>query len=793
MTPDIQEKKGSKVNPKEMAVPSELPILPVHGFVFFPGMGFPLQVSHPVSRSLVDDVLLQDRLVAVVSQRKEKEAEFEGRDAGQVAPETLYRVGVVGYIHKMIKTQEGTYQVLMSAIKRIRIVDYTQEEPYLRANIELFDLQEEMDQEVEALVLNLRTQFKKVVELSHLPAEINMTISSLTSPFHLAYMIGSHLGLSLDEEQSLLEVEEIKPLLRQVTVALNKRVETLELSNEMQRKLKEDMDQKQREFFLRQQMKAIQKELGEGDEQSTEIEELRTRVAAAGLSSEAQKAADRELGRLGRIPPSSPEYSVARTYLEWLLDLPWSATTPDSLDIEQAQKQLDKDHYGLEKVKKRIIEFLAVRKLKQDMKGPILCFVGPPGVGKTSLGQSIARTMGRKFVRISLGGVRDEAEIRGHRRTYIGALPGRIIQSLKKAGSNNPLFMLDEVDKIGADFRGDPSSALLEVLDPEQNHTFSDHYLEIPFDLSRVMFISTANVLDTIPPPLRDRMEILELPGYTEEEKLMIAKEHLLPNQLEAHGLTGDDLVIEDAAITQVIRSYTRESGVRNLERQLAGICRGVAKKIASGHTGCTTVGPADISPFLGPASFFPETTARTWSPGLATGLAWTPVGGELIFIESAKMPGRGALTLTGKLGEVMKESATAALTYIRSHAKMLDLEDKLFAEWDIHVHIPEGAIPKDGPSAGVAMVVSLVSLLTGRTARRDVAMTGEITLRGDVLPVGGVKEKVLAASRAGLTDVLLPSLNEKDIIELPDRVRQGMRFHFIQGIDEALRLAFEQ
>jgi ATP-dependent Lon protease len=484
---------------------------------------------------------------------------------------------------------------------------------------------------------------------------------------------------------------------------------------------------------------------------------------------------------------------VARTYLEWILDLPWEISTTDSLDLDEAQRILDKDHYGLEKIKKRIIEFLAVRKLKDDMHGPILCFVGPPGVGKTSLGQSIARSLGRKFVRISLGGVRDEAEIRGHRRTYIGALPGRIIQSLRKAGSNNPLFMLDEIDKLGMDFRGDPSSALLEVLDPEQNFSFADHYLEISFDLSRIMFITTANILDTIPGPLRDRMEVVELPGYTEDEKLMIAKEHLVEKQLEAHGLTGDDLELTDDAIRNIIRSYTRESGVRNIERKLAAICRGVAKDIVSGSAEKAVVDSKDLQKYLGSIRFFPEMLARTWGPGLATGLAWTPVGGDILFIESAKMPGKGGLALTGMLGDVMKESATAAMTYLRSNASQFAIADSVFAATDTHIHVPEGAIPKDGPSAGVAMVASLASLFIGRPVRKDIAMTGEITLRGDVLPVGGIKEKVIAAVRAGITDIILPQLNEKDVIEIPDNVKEGIKFHLVQGIEEALGIALEK
>ncbi len=784
-SPKEQEKS---INPAELPIPEELPVLPLNDFVFFPGMGFPLQISSEPSKQLIDDALLKDRMVAVVSYKK-------STDKKSAAPpvENLHSVGAACYIHKLIKAQEGFYQVVMSAIKKLRINEYSSREPYLKARVEVLEAKLEEDQEVEAHVLNLRNQFKKLVTLSQLPPELYMTVMAITDPFHIAYLIASQLNLSLDEEQALLEIEDLKPLLRQVASDLAKRLETVEMSNEIQKAVKDDMDEKQREFFLRQQLKAIRKELGEDEAEGADLKELKQRVAEKKLGDEPRKAAEKELDRLARIHPSSPEHTVSRTYLEWILDLPWEESTVDSLDIEQAQRNMDEDHYGLEKIKKRIIEFLAVRKLKQDMHGPILCFVGPPGVGKTSLGQSIARTMGRKFVRISLGGVRDEAEIRGHRRTYIGALPGRIIQSLRKTGSNNPLFMLDEIDKLGMDFRGDPSSALLEVLDSEQNFSFADHYLEIPFDLSRIMFITTANILDSIPGPLRDRMEVVELPGYTQDEKLTIAKRHLITKQFEAHGISADDLELTDDAIRAIIRSYTREAGVRNIERELAAICRGVAKDIVAGATDKTVVGPEELQKYLGPIRFFPETKARTWGPGLATGLAWTPVGGELLFIESAKMAGRGGLALTGKLGDVMKESATAALTYIRSNAAQFNIADEIFAQTDIHIHVPEGAIPKDGPSAGVAMVVSLTSLLTGQTVRKDLAMTGEITLRGDVLPVGGIKEKVLAAIRAGITDIILPHLNEKDVIEIPENAKEGIQFHLVQGIREALDVALEK
>jgi ATP-dependent Lon protease len=782
------KEKEKSVNPAELPIPDELPVLPLHDFVFFPGMGFPLQISNEASKQLIDDALLKDRLIAVASYNKKP----DGAEEKDIV-EKLFSIGAACYIHKLIKTQEGFYQVVMSAVKKLKISEYTSREPYLLAKVELVDMQVVEDQEVEAHILNLRNQFKKLVQLSQLPPELYMTVMSLTDPFHITYLVASQLNLSLDEEQAILEIHDLKPLLMQVASDLAKRLETVEMSNQIQKAVKEDMDDKQREFFLRQQLKAIRKELGEGEEEGTDLKDLKKRFEEKELGEEPRKAAEKELDRLARIHPSSPEYTVSRTYLEWILDLPWEISTSDSLDIEKAQHNLDNDHYGLEKIKKRILEFLAVRKLKQDMHGPILCFVGPPGVGKTSLGQSIARTMGRKFIRISLGGVRDEAEIRGHRRTYIGALPGRIIQSLRKAGSNNPLFMLDEIDKLGMDFRGDPSSALLEVLDPEQNFSFADHYLEIPFDLSRIMFITTANILDTIPGPLRDRMEIVELPGYTEDEKLMIAKRHLIAKQLEAHGLNEDDLELTDDAIRAIIRSYTREAGVRNIEREMSHICRGVAKNIVAGSTGKTVVEPKDLQEFLGPIRFFPETKARIWGPGLATGLAWTPVGGDLLFIESAKMPGKGGLALTGKLGEVMKESATAALTYLRSNAQHFDISDDVFAQTDTHIHVPEGAIPKDGPSAGVAMVVSLTSLFTGRTVRKDLAMTGEITLRGDVLPVGGIKEKVLAAVRAGITNIILPHLNEKDVIEIPENVKEGVEFHLVQGIREALDIALEK
>ncbi len=783
---DKEPLKNKDMDPTNLEIPANLPVLPLHGFVFFPGMGFPLQVRDASSKQLIDDTLLMDRLFAIVSHRQGVEA-----NKAHVEPEDLYNVGVASYIHKLIKNENGSYQILVSGIKKIAISDVSQTEPYLVAKVSEIPMTFEMDLELEALNLNISDQFKRLVELSKLPPELSMTMDSLTDPFHIAYLTTSQLHLPAEEEQAILEISEAKPLLHHVTKELAKRLETIEMSATIQKNVKEDIDSKQREFFLRQQLAAIKKELGEESE-NLDLLELKTRLAKAKLPKEAKTVAEKELDRLSRISPSSSEYTVSRTYLDWILDLPWKKSTRDRLDIAKAEEDLNKDHYGLERIKKRIVEFLAVRKLKADMHGPILCFAGPPGVGKTSLGQSIARSMGRKFVRLSLGGTRDEAEIRGHRRTYVGALPGRIIQSIKKAGSNNPLFMLDEIDKLGNDFRGDPSSALLEVLDPEQNSTFSDHYLEVSFDLSKVMFITTANYLENIPGPLRDRMEVITLTGYTEEEKLHIAKNHLFPRQLKAHGLSATNLKISDDAIRAVIRSYTREAGVRTMERKLAAICRVVAKNIVTGHKEKVVVGPDQLVDYLGQIEFFPETSTYSWGPGLATGLAWTPVGGVLLFVEAAMMKGTGSLKMTGKLGDVMKESTDAALTYIRAHAVELQVDEEIFSKKDLHIHVPEGATPKDGPSAGVAMVVALTSLFIDRPVRKDVAMTGEITLRGDVLPVGGVKEKVLAAVRAGITDVILPYLNQKDVAEIRANAKKGISFHYVKKIEEALKVAIK-
>ncbi len=771
-------------NEEEQQIPEQLPVLPLHRGVLFPELTLPLMVSRPEHIKLVDDALVKDRVLVAVAQRDEK--------VEKPALMDLYRMGVAVFIVKMMRSPEGHYHLLVRTSKKVRLLETIQEEPYLVARVETIEEIVETGKEIEAMVLNIRNLFQRVVELTNMPPELAMVAANVEGPYPLIYLVASNLDLKLAEAQEILETLETRTVLDKLTIRLNEILETLELSQEIQKKVKDGMDKTQRDYMLREQLKAIQKELGEGDERTVEIDELKNRLAETDMPEEVKKVAGKELDRLSRMPPAAAEYTVSRTYLDWLLELPWEASTEDTLDIIAAQETLDADHYDLEKVKKRIVEYLAVRKLKQDMKGPILCFVGPPGVGKTSLGQSIARTLGRKFIRLSLGGVRDEAEIRGHRRTYVGALPGRIVQGLRKAGANNPVFMLDEIDKVGTDFRGDPSSALLEVLDPEQNHSFSDHYLEVPIDLSKVMFITTANILDTIPPALRDRMEVMELPGYTEEDKLMIAKRYLLPEQIEAHGLKADLIEWEDDAIRTIIRSYTREAGVRNLEREIASVCRGVAKEVAAGREETTRIGSDDLEKFLGPVRFIPELAARSWGPGLATGLAWTPTGGDLIFIEAARMRGKGSLSLTGQLGEVMKESATAALTYIRAHAAELGIEEKLFENSDIHIHVPAGAIPKDGPSAGIAMLVTLASLVSARQVRRDVAMTGEITLRGDVLPVGGIKEKVLAAHRAGIREIILPFVNQKDLPDVPEPVRKSMQFHLVRAMPEALEVALE-
>jgi len=777
-----KEEKGKE---EKIVVPNELPILPLRGTVLYPDLILPIMVGRKKSVKLIDDAMDGDRIIGVITQKR---SEIEEPKEGD-----LYSVGVAALILRMIRELDGSQRVIVQGVSRIKVKEYVQKDPYFRVKCDTIEENFSPGVEIDALVMNLKNLFQRAVELApYLTAELGTMVNNIKSPAILSDLIASNLNISTAEKQAILETFEVKERLTKVHLHLNKEIQVLELGNKIQSQVKEDMDRTQREYYLREQMKAIKKELGELDDHSTEIKELRDKIKKAKMPPEALTAAEKELDRLGKIPPASAEYTVARTYLDWLVELPWSETTEDNLDIDNGQKILDEDHYDLEKVKKRILEYLAVRKLKANMKGPILCFVGPPGVGKTSLGKSIARTMGRKFMRISLGGVRDEAEIRGHRRTYVGALPGRIIQGIKKSGSNNPIFMLDEVDKIGMDFRGDPSSALLEVLDPEQNFSFSDHYIDVPFDLSKVMFITTANVLDTIPPALRDRMETLELPGYSEDQKMMIAKQFLIPKQIAEHGLTSDFIEFEDSALQTIITSYTREAGVRNLEREIAAICRGVAKDVSRGITEKVVVDADLLHKFLGPVKFFPEVAERTSDPGVATGLAWTPTGGDIIFVEATKMRGEKGLTLTGQLGDVMKESAQAALAYVRTKSKELGIEEDFFAKNDIHIHVPAGAIPKDGPSAGVTMFVALTSLLTNTPVRSDVAMTGEITLRGLVLPVGGIKEKVLAGMRAGIKTIILPKKNEKDLEEIPEHIRNQMNFRFIQKMDEAIELALK-
>ncbi|MCX7857184.1 MAG: endopeptidase La [Deltaproteobacteria bacterium] len=774
--------RSDKSLKEKLVIPNEVPILPLRGTVAYPDLVMPLVVGREKSVLLVDDVMSKDRIIGILTQ-KNPDIEDPGVD-------DLYTVGCVATIMKMVKMVDGSQRIVIQGICRFKLIEFTEREPYLKARILPIFEDYQKDIEIDAMYINLRSLYKKAVEMApYLSSELAQIAQKIESPGNLADLIASTINISVAEKQDILERIDLKDRLKMVTILLNRELETLELSSRIQSNVKEGIDKTQREYFLREQLKAIQKELGETDDKFAEIEELRKKIAEAKMPPDVQKVAEKELDRLSKMSTMSAEYTVSRTYLDWLVELPWSKQTEDNLNIEEARKILNDDHYDLEKVKNRILEYLAVRKLKSDMKGPILCFVGPPGVGKTSLGRSIARALGRKFVRISLGGIRDEAEIRGHRRTYVGALPGRIIQGIKKAGSNNPVFMLDEVDKIGMDFRGDPSSALLEVLDPEQNFSFSDHYLEVPFDLSKVMFIATANMLDPIPPALRDRMEVLELPGYTDEEKLMIARQFLIPKQISEHGLKEDHIEFEDGAIRAIIRCYTRESGVRNLEREIATICRAVAKDVAEGKTDKRIIKEENLHQYLGPIKYFSEVAERTKYSGVATGLAWTPTGGDIIFVESTKMRGKGNLSLTGQLGDVMKESAQAALSYVRSKAQEYNIPEDFFEKHDIHIHVPQGAIPKDGPSAGITMLVSLVSLLTDRPVRNDVAMTGEITLRGLVLPVGGIKQKVLAAKRAGIKTVILPKLNEKDLEEVPETIKENMEFKFIERMDEAIEI----
>jgi ATP-dependent Lon protease len=761
-------------------IPESLPVLPLRGIVIFPSQIHPFLVSRASSLKLIEDVGQNSRVIGLATQ-KNPEEESPG-------PESLYPRGTAVRILKMLKYPDQSVRVLVQGLARIDLQTFTQREPYFLAQVARLAEIMVADKEVEALHANLVSQFSKFVSLvPYLPDELQVMAMQVRDPARLTDLVASYLKIAVEELQDLLATLDVRQRLEKLIVILSREIELLELGHKIQSQVQTELNKNQREYYLRQQLKAIQKELGEADGRSSEIEDLEKKIEAAKMPEEARKAADKEIDRLRMIPPESAEHTVVRTYIDWLVSLPWGVSTEDNLDIANARKVLDEDHYDLEKVKERILEFLAVRKLKADTKGPILCFVGPPGTGKTSLGRSIARALGRKFVRLSLGGIRDEAEIRGHRRTYIGSLPGRIVQGLRNAGSNNPLFILDEVDKLGADFRGDPASALLEVLDPEQNNSFVDHYLDVPLDLSKVLFLTTANMLDTIPHALRDRMEVLELPGYTEEEKLQIVERHIVPKQLAEHGLGDIKIEFSRPALADIIRSHTREAGLRNLEREIARVCRKIARSITEGEKAPEIVTPEMLQRYLGPPKFFSEVAERTNEPGVATGLAWTPNGGDIIFIESTRMAGQKGLTLTGSLGDVMKESAQAALSYIRSRADRLELPLDFYDKADIHVHVPAGAIPKDGPSAGVTIAASLVSLLTGRPVRNDVAMTGEITLRGKVLPVGGIKEKVLAARRAGIRTVLLPRRNEHDLDDIPPELRAEMETIFVDTVEEVL------
>jgi ATP-dependent Lon protease len=765
--------------------PSELPVLVVKGGVVFPGLVSPLVVSTERSAKLVDAALAGDKLVCAVTQRDaslDREAE----------PADLYEVGTISVILKMLRFPDGTMRLLLQGMRRARVEEYVSQSPYLRAKVKPLEDIGQKDVATRALMRSVAETFGKLAELApYLPDDVNTVVTNIDSPGRLADFAATYVNFDLSEKQRLLEMLDVKERLLALLPLLSKEIGILELGAKIRDQVKGELDKSQREYFLREQMKAIQKELGESDQTQAEIEELRKKVEEAGMPQAALEAARRELDRLSRMSPAASEYSVTRNYFDWLLAVPWKVRTEDNLDVRQAGRILNEDHYDLEKVKQRILEYLSVRKLKKDSKGPILCFIGPPGVGKTSLGRSIARALGRKFLRFSLGGIRDEAEIRGHRRTYVGALPGRIVQGLRTAGSMNPVFMLDEIDKVGTDFRGDPSSALLEVLDPEQNFSFSDHYLEVPVDLSQVMFITTANVADTIIPALRDRMEILELPGYTDEEKISIAKGFLVPRQLTQNGLTGEQVQFKDEALKLIVSEYTREAGVRNLEREIGSVMRKLAHRFAEGRIKTTTIAQVEVRKLLGPRRFSSEVAARRMHAGVSTGLAVTPFGGEILFIESSLMKGKKQLLLTGLLGDVMKESAEAALSYVRAHAKRLGVDEKFFEESDLHIHIPAGATPKDGPSAGIAIAASLISLLRREPLDPRIAMTGEITLTGRVLPIGGVKEKVLAASRAGIKAVILPAENRRDLKDVPANVRKGLKFHFVKSVGDLCRVLF--
>ncbi len=792
---EVKNEDGEQLN-----IPNELGILALRNAVVFPGTVIPLAVGRSRSNRLLDDSLQNEKLIGVITQKNPNADEPEFHE--------IYPVGTVVSIIKTLKLPDGQRSIVVHGLVRFRVVQWLGKDPFLRARIEVLTSQVKPSKELAALANSIRQMAEHMIKLSpNIPEEVNVVLTNIEDPGALADFLAANINIAVDQKQKLLETADVGERLKILSVAMASQNELLELSAKIQHQVSKSIDKTQREYFLQEQLKAIQSELGQSDQKSAEMEELKGLIEKAQMPEKVRAEAQRELDRLSRMHTMSPEFSVQRSYIEWLCELPWAKSTEDKLNLSRARQVLNTDHYDLVKVKKRILEFLAVRKLNPEGRSPILCFVGPPGVGKTSLGKSIARSLGRKFVRISLGGIRDEADIRGHRRTYIGALPGRIIQELRKCESRNPVFMLDELDKIGQDFRGDPASALLEVLDPEQNNSFTDHYIGQPFDLSKVMFIGTANYMGTVPPALRDRMEVIELPGYTASEKLSIAKQYLLPRQLQENGLTGRQLLLKDGTLEKIIESYTREAGVRELERQIAAVCRAIAVEIAEGKRKTAAVSPSLLASLLGPVQYESELALRTSTPGVATGLAYTPVGGEVLFIESSITPGEGHLVLTGQLGDVMKESAQAAVTVIKSlAAKKIagknQTTQKILAQFlvdhqnlkkhNIHIHVPAGAIPKDGPSAGLAIYTSLVSLFTGRAVRADLAMTGEITLRGLVLPIGGVKEKVLAAKRAGIKTVILPDRNKKDTLDLPKDALRNLTFVFVDHVDKVLRIALE-
>lgn len=767
-----------------------LPVMPLRNTVLFPQQVIPLYIGRERSLKLLRELPSGKKTIVVVAQ---KEGSVENPEVSD-----LFTIGTTASVMKILDMPDGSQSAIVQGGDRVLITEYTQTDPYFKATIENIDEVYDADLETDAMAANIRTNFKELSKVAdYITQEHISLLSNIQHPARLVDRAISMMQLSNSEKQNILEETNVDERLKKATVLINREIQRQEIGEKIQTEVQEEISKSQREYFLREQMKAIKKELGE-DDQTIEIKELEEKILKVGMPEEALKVANKEIDRLQRIPPSSPEYTVSRTYLDWLVELPWSTETEDRVDVHEALKILDRDHYGLKRVKNRVLEFLAVRKLKMEqspdapIKGPILCFQGPPGTGKTSLGKSIADALGREFVRISLGGVRDEAEIRGHRRTYIGALPGRIIQGLKKAKTRNPVFMLDEVDKLGTDFRGDPSSALLEVLDPEQNHSFSDHYLEVTFDLSKVMFIATANWLDPIPGPLRDRMEMIDFPGYIEEEKIQIAKSYLIPKQVSEHALEEEQITFMDTAISELISRYTYEAGVRNLERQIANVCRKVARERAEGNEKQRRITKGSITKILGPPKRHSEIAERMSNPGIVIGLAYTAVGGDILFIEAMKMPGKGNLKLTGKLGDVMKESAQAVFSYIRANAEKLSVDPDFYKKFDMHIHIPAGAVPKDGPSAGITLFTAMISLLTERLVKSNLGMTGEITLRGAVLPIGGIREKVMAANRAGLTTVILPKKNESDLMDLPDKVKKEMTFEFVDEICDVIDLALE-